>query len=169
MNGQLLESVNSINSGVETKVEEAEFVAEGEQPADLGLDRVQISTKDLKYLASLGLEIRDLGILRISRGTLMVHLEWLKTAIRSLTEEISDLGRKPKKTRSDHAAMAQLSRSLGCLSAQLNNSQRLLMEIAEASLAEEESLRPKVKCFAVDEDVRPASPKSKEAIPGSPS
>jgi hypothetical protein len=131
-----------------TGVEVAEIVPEHED----GVGHVLIGEKELRDLASLGLYVRDLGAVDLARGTLVVQQQWLKTAVQSTGDAITELGKKTKKTRNDYAAMAQLSHSLARLGAQLTKSQQLLLEIERTPGANKEIVNPS---FRVGQPVRP--------------
>jgi len=110
---------------------------------------VRIQENELRDLATIGSHVQGARALEICRGKAIVHQQQINCMIHALSRTILDLQEKPKKTKSDLAAMAQLSRSLASLSAQLTDSQRLLLEVENlSSTGDGGSQEPLVPSFA---------------------
>jgi hypothetical protein len=110
---------------------------------------VRIQENELRDLATIGAHVQGARAVQICRGKAIVHQQQINCMIHALSRTILDLEEKPKKTKSDLNAMAQLSRSLAYLSAQLTGSQRLLLEMEDLSLTgDSNSQEPLVQSFA---------------------
>jgi len=110
---------------------------------------LRVQENELRDLATIGTHLAGKGALQVCRGKAIVHQQQINCMIHALSRTILDLQEKPKKTKSDLAAMAQLSRSLASLSAQLTDSQRLLLEVENlSSTGDGGSQEPLVPSFA---------------------
>jgi hypothetical protein len=111
--------------------------AETATDAMVRMGYVRIGQHELEDLAAIGVYVRSAGVARICRGKVMVNQQRLNTAMQALTAAIVELGDKPNKTRSDIAAMGQLTHALARLCQELTDSQRLMLEIERVSPGED--------------------------------
>jgi hypothetical protein len=157
MSDQLTEtsvSVMDVDSGapgVPTDQETTEAV--------LRMGYVRIGRHELQDLKTIGAYVCEAGVLNITRAKALVHQQRLGTAIQEMLATIVELREKPKKSRSDLAAMAQLYQALSRVSAQVTASQQLLLDIEKmSSTAQIEKPRATVKSFAPGAIVHPPAP-----------
>jgi hypothetical protein len=138
MNGQA-GTLNRINSTVRIEGNQTEPLpnSEGATNAMVRMGYVRIGQHELEDLAAIGVYVRNAGVARICRGKVMVNQQRLNTAMQTLTAAIVELGDKPNKTRSDIAAIGQLTQALARLSQELTDSQRLMLELERVSPGED--------------------------------
>jgi hypothetical protein len=118
---------------------------------------VSLGQHELQDLATIGAYVQGLGVLRASRGRAMVDQQRLTAAIQALMTSIAELQAKPKRTRSDLSSIKQPTRSMAYLSAQLESSQRLLIEVEQLSSAGPKDFPDlRVPSFAAGQQVNPA-------------
>ena len=118
---------------------------------------VKVGQHELQDLATIGAHVQGIGVLRVFRGRALVHQQRLTNAMQALTATIIKLEQKPKQTKSDLTLMGQLSRSLGYLSVQLTDSERLMLEVEKInSPAGFNQPVPLVRRFAPGSDVKPS-------------
>jgi hypothetical protein len=128
---QILEPVGSL-ARMDSKTE---VIPTGEETtaAMRRMGGVTVGEHELQDLATIGAHVQRVGVFRAVRGRLLLNQELLTNSIQNLTETIKELKEKPEKNRASLASMAKLSRSIRDLSAQLRDSQQLLLEVERLS------------------------------------
>ena len=119
---------------------------------------VRIRRHELRDLETVGAYVQEANVLNLCLGRAMVIQQRLDTVMAALATAISNLAARPRGKRTDFASMAQLTHALAHLSAQLTDSQRLMLDADRASLPDRTGApEPRNRSFAPGQKVVPSS------------
>lgn len=89
---------------------------------------IMLQKNTITDLASIGINLQGVGVMRVQRGRALVSQQRLDEASRVVYNEIIELS-KDKSAKGRLAKICQLSQSLGYLASKLTESQELMLSI----------------------------------------
>ncbi len=109
----------------------------------------KVGPYEIDDLEAIGNHVRRSGILRVSLGQAMVHVEKLGKVMDTVIAALGHLEAKAKKTGNDYGGLAKLAHAVAQISGRLTEAQHLLLEIEKLKgiPIRDEEPRPQRKSF----------------------